>query len=281
VVLVPASYIWVPMAVVVTMFYAGYRVVRWFCLMLFAPPAARPELRRTAFMPRQAVATAPVPPAAAVVKPHLVWLRELIGSLLISSAVVAATCVVMVLIMAHNNNKSTVQPAQCAWLFLTSLAGTWTVLVAGKFWEAREGEPMLRRFILMTLGLGLGLVAASVAEMFIVRLTVSDDLMKLHFDLPANFYDHGRPLRMAYMAAFATLLALVRWWRQSDPLRATRLSLVSIVVSVIAGHIVALAWQFPEPWLMMTAGCMSVAVQLASPWVPTYARLKPQRKRVI
>jgi hypothetical protein len=44
---------------------------------------------------------------------------------------------------------------------------------------------------------------------------------------------------------------------------------------------VASILQFPEPWLMMVAGCMSVSVQLASPWVPTHARLRPQRKKVI
>ena len=32
---------------------------------------------------------------------------------------------------------------------------------------------------------------------------------------------------------------------------------------------------------MMVAACMSVAVQLASPWVPMYARLRPQRKKMV
>ena len=32
---------------------------------------------------------------------------------------------------------------------------------------------------------------------------------------------------------------------------------------------------------MMVAACMSVSVQLSSPWVPTYARLRPQRKKVV
>ena len=88
-------------------------------------------------------------------------------------------------------------------------------------------------------------------------------------------------MAMAYMAAFATLLAVLRWWLYADPMRSTRLSLASVLVTVVIAHIIAAAWQFPEPWLMMVAACMSVTVQLSSPWVPIYARLHSQRKKVV
>jgi hypothetical protein len=211
--------------------------------------------------------------------------RELVGSLLVSAAVTAAVCVVSVLIAAQSS-KIDVQPGRCAWLFLVSLSGSWIVLIAGKFWEGKEGEALLRRFLLMTLGLGLGLAACATADAFHASLP-ADEALARHTPLPSglrladNFYVDGQPLVMAYMAAFAALFALVRWWRQSDPMRSTRLNLGWLVVSVIAAHIVASILQFPEPWLMMVAGCMSVAVQLSSPWVPSHARLRPQRKKVI
>jgi hypothetical protein len=85
---------------------------------------------------------------------------------------------------------------------------------------------------------------------------------------------------MAYVAAFATLLALLRWWLNADPMRGTRLSLWSLLITVFFAHMIATAWQFPEPWLSMVAACMSVAVQISSPWVPLHARLRPQRKKV-
>ena len=88
-------------------------------------------------------------------------------------------------------------------------------------------------------------------------------------------------MAMAYMAVFATLLAVLRWWLDADPMRSTRLSLWSLLVTVVFAHVIATVWQFPEPWLMMVAACMSVTVQLSSPWVPIYARLRPQRKKVI
>ena len=86
-------------------------------------------------------------------------------------------------------------------------------------------------------------------------------------------------MAMAYMAAFATLLAVLRWWLDADPMRSTRLSLWSLLVTVVFAHVIATAWQFPEPWLMMVAACMSVSVQLSSPWVPTYARLRPATEK--
>ena len=286
--LLATIHVWFPLSFFLAIVYLGYRVVRWFYLTVIAPQPMRPLLRPTAAMPRQ-----PAPPPGPskppvpvfVVKPPLVRARELVGSLLVAAAATAAMCVVTMLIAAHSNN-SPVQPGQCAWLFLVSLAGSWVVLVAGKFWEGSEGEPMLRRFLLMTIGLGLGLAACAAADAFHAVLPADADLSR-HTPFPSglklagDFYHDGQPLVMAHMAAFAALLALVRWWRQSDPLRSARLSLVSLIVTVVAAHIVASVLQFPEPWLMMVAGCMSVAVQLASPWVPTYARLRPQRKKVI
>jgi hypothetical protein len=216
----------------------------------------------------------------------VVRVRELIGSLLLSTAFAAVACVVAVMIVVYNN-KSPFEAEQCAWLFVTSLAGAWMVLVTGKFWEGREEEQLLRRFSLMVLGLVLGFAAYGLADHFRVhlqpdaRLAAPSRMVPMHMKLPTEFYQDGQPQPMAYMAAFGTLMALVRWWRQSDPQRQTRLSLISLFVTVVAAYFVAIAWEFPEPWLMMVAGCMSVSVQLASPWTPIHARLRPQRKKVI
>jgi hypothetical protein len=283
--LLSMGHLLIQLAVCLTLLYFGYWIVRRLYLSMFAPPSRRPAVPRpTATQPQAAAGQTGISSAmpAYIVKPPLVRLRELVGSMLAAAAVAAMVCVVAVLIMAYNNN-SPVQPEQCAWLFVVGLAGTWVVLVAGKQWEGAEGEAMLRRFLLMAIGLGLGLLAYGLAGHFRVHLQPDDALaMSTGLKLPPDFYRDGQPQPMAYMAVFATLLSVpLRWWRQSDPLRATRISLVWVVMTVVVAHIVAIAWQFPEPWLMMVAGCMSVSVQLASPWVPTYARLKPQRKRMI
>jgi len=279
------SKVLVPLVVFLAILYACYWIVRTIYLVFFGPPtgrrtpAAEPARATQASRP-QAAARESVTPVF-VVKPLAVRATDLIGSLLAAAAVTAAMCVVMVLIEAYRGMQ--VQTEQCAWLYLVSLAGAWFVLIVSKFWEGSRGERMLRHFILMTVGFGLGMVAFGVAEAFLVRLPVDRGLIDLGKNPwgSSTFYQGDRPMAMAYVAAFATLLAVLRWWLDADPMRSKRLSLWSLLVTVVIADCVAAAWQFPQPWLMMVAACMSVAVQLSSPWVPIYARLHPQRKKTV
>jgi hypothetical protein len=304
VVLVHFGALLMPLAVTVLMAYGVYRLIRMVVLSLIAPPICRPlppptmpqspppareEVRPA---PRSLPPRAPLPekPAiASVLKPPRERIAELLGSLLISALVVLAMSVVMILVSSYRG--VTPQPEQCAWLILVGIAGSWIVLAASKFWEGTNGDPMLRRFILMVAGLALGLLAYGVADALWVNLPPNDNLpsgphvavampQALHYRLPSTFYgDDGRPLAMAFMAAFATLLALLRWWRQADPLRSSRLKLGSVIVTAIWAAIVAGLWHFPQPWLIMAAATMSVAVQLAAPWTPTQQRPRTQGRR--
>jgi hypothetical protein len=147
------------------------------------------------------------------------------------------------------------------------------VLVASKFWEGSRGDAVLRRFILMVVGLGLGAVAFEVADLLMVKMSIFPPPIR-NYELPASFYSPGgEPLLPAFLACFATLFVLIRWWRQGDPLRSTRLSLWSTFVCVVLAALVAAVWQFPQPWLPMMAGVISVSVQLSSPW------LHPRRRQ--
>jgi len=181
-------------------------------------------------------------------------------------------CVVAVLLAAYNGRA--LAPEQVAWLVVMSVAGTWTVMVPAKFWEGTQGETALRRFTMMVLGLGLGLAAYAAAAFLMVSLPYASGFpQSTDYQLPQSFYaPDGRPLAMAYLACFGTLMLLLRWWRQADPLRSSRLSLWSMFFTVVMAGIVAGLWQFPQPWLPMIAGAMSVSVQLSSPWIPQRER---------
>jgi len=148
-------------------------------------------------------------------------------------------------------------------------------LVPSKFWEGFRGEPMLRRFLLMVLGMGLGAIAFGLSEALLVDLRPAAGYpMPLDYPPPPNFYaEDGRPLAMAQVASFAALFLLIRWWRQADPLRAARISLWAVFVSVLVAGVVAHVLQFPQPWLPMAAGAISVSVQLASPRLRRTKRL--------
>ena len=150
------------------------------------------------------------------------------------------------------------------------------MLIPSKLWEGIRGEPMLRRFILMVVGLGVGALAFGAAEMLMVTLPGDPDFPNVQ--PPSSFYaPDGRPLLMAYMACFGTMFVLRSWWRQADPLRSTRLSLWSLAFSAVVAGVAAGVWDFPQPWLMYVAGAMSVSVQLAGPWVHPHKRNRRQQ----
>ena len=121
-------------------------------------------------------------------------ITELVGSLLLSALVAAATLVVVVLV---NSFRSTTTVEQGAWLLLSAIAGSWTILIPSKFWEGTRGEPALRRFTLMVLGLGLGAFAFGVANLLMVHLPYDYNSAGPHYNLPASFYaPDGHPLLM-------------------------------------------------------------------------------------
>ncbi len=124
---------------------------------------------------------------------------------------------------------------------------------------------------MMVLGLGLGVLAFYIALLFMVALPPSPDFPQsspsYSAHLPQNFYKFdGQPMLMAYLAVFGALFFILRWWRQADPLRTKRLSLWSLLVTVAMAMIIAAILDFPQPWLPMVAGAISVTVQLSSPW---------------
>ncbi len=205
---------------------------------------------------------------------------DLLGSLLLSTLIAATLTVVMAFILSFDRNP---RPEQLAWLFVTSVAGSWTVLIPSKLWEGVKGESMPRRFLMMVLGMGLGVLALGTTSLFLVDLTyglsaVTEWGPLRHVRMPANFYAFGgRPLLPAFVAVFGMLFFLIRWWKQADPLRSTRLSLWSLFWSVTAALAIAYLWRFPQPWLPMIAGAVSISVQLSSPWVHPRARAAIRR----
>ena len=85
----------------------------------------------------------------------------------------------------------------------------------------------------------------------------------------------GAPLVSCYLAFFGGLFLMMGWWKQTDPLRTSRLRIAPIVLSVLAAGILTAIFDFPMPWGLLLAGGISTTVQLASPW------LKPQDRLAI
>jgi hypothetical protein len=301
-VLLMTSHGWVPVVVFLVTLYACYWVVRAI-LTTFAPHqrlATLPAQGATPSAPPNGLAAAaggrpatpPAPPRGGPQRHRGFYAHDAandvlvlgsprerfaqwIGSLAGGALVTLTVCLVMLVLNGFRDTASEPQLwgmtwwAQYAWLVAVSLAGAWAVLTASKFWEGKPGDAMMRRFVLMVVGLGLGLAAFGATSWFAVELTHDKQFMQL-----ATFRAHrpllpadGWPAVKYYLAAFATLFAVVRWWRQADPARGARMSLWAIIVSVFVAALVADVWGFPQPWLPMVACSVSVAVQLASTWI--------------
>jgi len=293
-------------AVLACLFYGAYRLIRAIVLAIEGPQrrvatvanlAAHPVTPNAQQAARQppvvrAVAAQATPAGAAVmrngrfgsepaapiiVKSFRQQLTELVGSLLFGSLVAAVAAGVMLVVGAYHGSVPTIE--QSAWLVLAAIVGTWAVLVTAKFWELREGDGALRRFTMMIVGAALGLVGWLIADGLLVSLPRADALQVHNYRLSGVFYGpDGAAMPMAFVASFATLFLLVRWWRQIDPLRHTRLSLWSLACTILAATLVAALWQFPQWWLPMTAGSVSIAVQMASPWIEPGKRNKSLRR---
>jgi hypothetical protein len=196
---------------------------------------------------------------------------ELTGSMLFSALVAAVLTWIALLSQGQTLDGSVSGWAVFAWLVVTSVFGSWMLLTLGKFWEGDEGDHAVRRFVMLLAGLALGFVAFATAELLMVS--------PLNFDrwtaraIPDNqltgwFFDaDGQPLVAAYLIYFGGLFALLRWWGQTDPLRSVRLSWMATAKCVVGAWILSMFLPFPQPWGYLLVVTVSVATQLAAPWI--------------
>ena len=219
----------------------------------------------------------PSNPRAGVIKPARVRLMELSGAMLLSAVVASAVMVISIAIRGVHP-----QPELVAWQFVVSTLGSWFVLIPAKLWEGKSGDAGLRRFTMVVMGLLLGVCGWALDEWLWVSLSygqplVSDAILPVG---DAAYGPDGQPGLMAYLAYFGLLMLVPRWWRQADPLRNKRVSLWAMAVCVMYAVLLNKLCSFPQPWAMVAAATMSLAVQLSSPWVSWQDRIQYRQARM-
>ncbi|WP_425617182.1 protein kinase [Anatilimnocola sp. NA78] len=202
---------------------------------------------------------------------------ELSGSMLASAVISAVLCLLMLVVNGENLQHGGVATwTFYAWLTITSTAGSWLALLAGKFWEARSGEQMKRRFVQIVLGLILAVVAFGASQLLMIGGPYSHTFAAKDISeslASRSMYDAaGVPGLTAFLAYFTAVFATVGWWSQTDPLRTSRLQIRSLAVTLLVAWLWSLAWPFPQPWGIMLAGAISVSVQLSASWLSSSDR---------
>jgi len=207
-------------------------------------------------------------------KPFGQRLAELTGSFLMAAIVSAVLCLIILVAGGRKLDGSVDTWTFFTWLTVSSIVGAWLVLGLAKFWEGHEGDDILRRFVMLVAGLAIGVAAFAVCDMLMVRLSTKEmfNVLELPSDvIPKGIYaSDGTPGLTPFLAYFATLFLVLRWWRQVDPLRKTRFSLWATIVCALVAMLIP--WQIP--WGFLLAVTTSVAVQLSAPWMSSSERAR-------
>jgi len=190
---------------------------------------------------------------------------DMLGSLLMSFGVAAVLTLIALMIGGRELNGSLDVWTLYTWMLGCATAIAWTVLMLGKLWETRTGDAAHRRFVMLVAGLAIGLVSYGANGFLGGPL---DSAAPRQVDrMFAQLYDGSLPMVSAWLVHFGVLFAGLRWWRQADPLRTTRLSLWSVAVCGFAAGLLHQFLPLYQPWVLLTGIVASVAIQLAAPWV--------------
>ncbi len=203
---------------------------------------------------------------------------ELLGSMLIA----AAACVVFNLLglaIGGSILVSTIESwAMFAWMTITTVFGAWALLMAGKYWENYEGDNWLRRVALGAIGIATGTVAFSVAGMLNIELA---SLSVEYNPMQATGVSlENVPALPAYLVLFTVLFAALGWWKQTDPVRYTRLSIWNVGLCLVCAAVLSHLLNFAPLWNCIMAVVISIAVQLASPWLHPDDRTRVSQDRI-
>ncbi len=203
---------------------------------------------------------------------------ELTGSMLAAALIASVLTAVMTAIGAEAIDNSPNKLAGPAWLWSMTTLGAWLVLGAGKWCEGAPGEMVRRRFAMLTLGLAFGPIAFLASQFLMVRM--SDEAVR-GMGLFENMYDSSSqlPKLPAFLGYFGAVFLTIGWWKQTDPLRSSRLRIGPILIGMAAAWLWLFVFPFPQPWGFMLVAAISIATQLSAPWLSPAERTTALRGR--
>jgi serine/threonine protein kinase len=194
-------------------------------------------------------------------------LAELSGSWIAASFAALLCTVGAAVIGLRSGVSSSIDIAPYAWAGTMTMACSMAILALGKLWEAYEGDPLRRRMVMLGVGGGLGALAYLVSFFLMLDQSAGLERSISETELPVALYaNRSTPLLSAYMVHFALLLAVVRWWRTTDPLRRTRLSLWSVAAIAAVDWLIHQVVPIGQPYGMLVAAGTVIATQIGAPW---------------
>ena len=127
---------------------------------------------------------------------------------------------------------------------------------------------------MLALGLVFGAIAFASSEFLMVRFHDGISIASpLGNDLARHMFNaDGAPRIASFLTYFGLIFLTIGWWKQTDPLRTSRLRIGPILIVIFA----AWAWWFllgfPQPWGFMLVAAISITAQLSAPWLSQQER---------
>ncbi len=196
-----------------------------------------------------------------------VQLAELSGSWIAASTASIICGTGFWLIMMRDQALHALAVAPYVWVGTLTMAISLSTLALGKLWEGHDGDPLRRRMVLLGLGGGIGALGFALAQF--LRLDLDFGLTRSLGPqaLPPALYDADQVPRLsAYMLHFALMLAVVRWWKISDPLRRSRFGIWPIVSVAMLDWLIQQFVPISQPYGMLIAAGAVVSTQIGAPW---------------
>lgn len=172
-----------------------------------------------------------------------------------------------------------------AWNVIVATLASWALLAMGKCWENQQGDPLTRRFVTLCGGVVIGLLAFAISTFLQLdwrgpyEPIVDFGMGRSPFE-PSLLLENGSPKLLSMMFFFGGLFASRRWWKQTDPLRRTRLSIWSVGLCLVWALLLGQFFRFPLPWSVFVAAMITVATQIAAPWLSPEQREHIQKRQL-
>lgn len=211
---------------------------------------------------------------------------EGIGSLVVSAIVCLILGLFVLVIFPDQGAGVTPQVwGFYAWNVMVASYASWVLLVMGKFWENHHGDPLTRRFVTLCGGVVIGLLAFAISTFLQIdwqgpyEPVVEFEFGRSPFEA-SLLLENGSPKLLSMMIFFAGLFASRRWWKQTDPVRRTRLSIWSVGLSLVWALLLGQFLRIPLPWSVFVAVMISVSTQIAAPWLTPEQRQRIEQRQL-
>jgi hypothetical protein len=167
---------------------------------------------------------------------------------------------------------------------LTTIVGSWAILLASKLFEGTGTSSRERRLIQMALGAAVGAVAYGLHQDLLTDLPIRSTFEGFidrvgHFSLTNHgALDHigqstkitttvfKQPSLAGFVVYFGALFGLRRWWLLADAYRSRRFRVRSVLFTAMIAFIIPAAFVFQQNWGVLWGLAISTVVQLSAPW---------------